>query len=332
MAEFSDNNLIFLVSQPRAGSTMLQRILAAHPLIHTIAEPWIMLHPVYALRSQGHQAEYNAQLAYEALQDFSASLDGGLNHYREGVRRMGLYLYATAVQQAGARYFLDKTPRYHLILPELAQLFSHATFILLMRNPLAVLDSILRLYVKGHWPLLARYQDDLLNAPQRLVAFASSTDDVRKVVVHYEKIVQEPQAEIAELCRRLGLAFNPTMLRYGEFERPAGQMGDPDTVSQFSAPTTARLDAWKNLGRQPQTRHFALQYLESLEADLIGALGYDMEMLRAEIEAQPCADGKIDFSWQQIFEPDPEFEKRLYYSELALLTFRRTARWLQKFR
>lgn len=38
-------NLIFLISQPRAGSTMLQKVLGSHPEIHTVSEPWVALPP-----------------------------------------------------------------------------------------------------------------------------------------------------------------------------------------------------------------------------------------------------------------------------------------------
>ena len=60
MSDFSQKNLIFLISQPRAGSTLTQRILGSHQDIHTISEPWIMLHPFYALRDKGCQMEYSA--------------------------------------------------------------------------------------------------------------------------------------------------------------------------------------------------------------------------------------------------------------------------------
>ena len=50
---FGDQDLIFLISQQRAGSTLLQRILGGHPEVHTTAETWLMLHPIYALREQG---------------------------------------------------------------------------------------------------------------------------------------------------------------------------------------------------------------------------------------------------------------------------------------
>ena len=63
-------NLIFLISQPRAGSTMTQRILGSHPDICTVSEPWLMLHPLYAMRPQGYEAEYHAWEARVALKNF----------------------------------------------------------------------------------------------------------------------------------------------------------------------------------------------------------------------------------------------------------------------
>lgn len=59
---------MFLISQPRAGSTLLQRILGSHPDIHTVSEPWLMLQPLYALRPDGYRAEYNEHLARNATQ------------------------------------------------------------------------------------------------------------------------------------------------------------------------------------------------------------------------------------------------------------------------
>ena len=67
---YCGENLIFLISQPRAGSTLLQRILAAHSQVHSVSEPWLMLHPVYALRPSGITAEYNEELARIALRDY----------------------------------------------------------------------------------------------------------------------------------------------------------------------------------------------------------------------------------------------------------------------
>src|SRR5262249_40497787 len=147
-------NLIFAISQPRAGSTLLQRILAAHPSIFATAEPWLMLHPLYALRAQGHTADYNAEWARAALKDFCDNLEGGEQAYLEALRGMGVSLYNQALQRSGRPCFLDKTPRYYQICPELRRTFPEAKFILLLRNPLAVLSSILTSWIHEDWERL----------------------------------------------------------------------------------------------------------------------------------------------------------------------------------
>ena len=137
MIQFDDqgSNLIFLISLPRSGSTLLQRILGGHPDIATLAEPWVMLHPLYALKRAGIETEYDAVLAREALDDFLGQIDGGETAYVEGVRRFAGDLYARALARQGKRLFLDKTPRYYRIIPELRQVFPRAKFIILLRNP-----------------------------------------------------------------------------------------------------------------------------------------------------------------------------------------------------
>ena len=49
--EYLGENLIFIISQPRSGSTLLQRMLSGNKDIKTSAETWLMLHPLYAVRS-----------------------------------------------------------------------------------------------------------------------------------------------------------------------------------------------------------------------------------------------------------------------------------------
>lgn len=315
-------NLIFLISQQRAGSTLLQRILAGHPEVHTTAEPWLMLHPVYALREKGHQAEYNATLAQKALSDFLETLEHGQAHYLEALRRMALHLYGTACEQAGKSYFLDKTPRYYFIIQELSEIFPEAKFVILLRNPLAVLSSILDTWVKGHWIMLARYRQDLLDAPHRLSEGIKLLGD-RAAVVHYETLVTDPQTVMQFLCDRLGLEYDPSMLEYGEAARPPGEMGDPVGVDRHARPGIDSLDRWLSMGQTSQTREFAQGYLRTLGPDLLAALGYQYAEIEARLTAVPCTGGRVKTTWQQIVEPDEALQKRLVFVELALLEHRR---------
>jgi hypothetical protein len=330
-SEFRSQNLIFLLSQQRAGSTLLQRILGGHPEIHTTAEPWLMLHPIYALRPEGHQAEYNAWLAYKALQDFLGTLDGGRAHYVEALRRMALYLYGTACDQAGKAYFLDKTPRYFYVIPELARVFPRARFIVLLRNPLAVLSSVLETWVKDHWILLARYRQDLVDAPKRLLEGIDLLGD-RAIVVHYEAVVEDPGGQVEVLCRQLGLDFYPDMIEYGRGPRPEGSMGDPTGVDKQVRPTAGSLDRWLEMGRNRQTKHFAVKYLHTLGPEIVSGLGYNYADLEAALQAVPSTEGKIKVRWHQVVNPEPRLKKRLVSIELALLEHRRLVHALRRWK
>ena len=107
-------NLIFLISQPRSGSTLLQLMLSGSPEIATSAEPWIALHPIYALHDGAIDPQYGANAAKQALLDFLKESGTGIDFYKEQISSLLRALYNQAITHQGKRYFLDKTPRYYI--------------------------------------------------------------------------------------------------------------------------------------------------------------------------------------------------------------------------
>lgn len=280
------SNLIFLISLPRSGSTLLQRILGGHPDIATLAEPWVMLHPLYALKRAGIETEYDATLAREALDDFLSQIDGGEAAYLEGIRRFAGDLYARALAQQGGRLFLDKTPRYYRVIPELRQVFPRAKFVILLRNPLAALASTLRTWFEDDPGRLSGTTNhrDLLDGPGLLLAGQEVLGD-DAIVVRYEALVAEPERIVAGLCARLGLAFHPAMLDYGRHPAPPGRFGDQVGVPQHSRATAEHRDKWAGYLADPARQSCALDYLDQLGDATVAALGYDAGELRKTLLA-----------------------------------------------
>lgn len=317
-----DSKVIFLLSQPRAGSTLLQRILANHDEIHTTAEPWLMLHPIYALRASSHSAEYNSDLSYTALRAYLKTLEYGEDHYMAALREMALSLYKASIDPTGKHYFLDKTPRYYYVIPELIRIFPNAQFIFLLRNPLAVLASFLNTWVKDHWVLLSRYRDDLLIAPRQLYEGIQKLEE-KALIVHYETLVMNPGTVVSNLCDRLGIAYQPEMVDYGKAPMPRGSMGDATGIDKHESPSTSSLDKWLALGKHRQTRHFADSYLNDLGPDLLANLGYNYDDLISQLVTVIGDEGKVSADWSSLMKPDPQLSKRLVLIELALLEHRR---------
>ena len=270
--------LIFLISQPRAGSTMLQRMLGAHPKVHTISEPWLMLHPLYALKRNALTAEYNSRLAREALDTVFDALPEGEDGYIQGLRTMYGYLYARLLEGSGKSVFLDKTPRYYLIIPELARVFPEAKFIILLRNPLAVLVSILNSWVKEDWRRLRNFQTDLFRAPGLLADGLPNLGD-RAAKVQYEELVHDPEDHIRNLSRFLEIPFDPATIDYGDGSSPDWRFGDQKSVHQLRQPDPRKATQWMDSLDDPQVWRCARDYLEFLRPELLTRLGYRYEEL-----------------------------------------------------
>jgi hypothetical protein len=296
-------DLIFVISMPRSGSTLLQRILAGHPDVQTSAETWLMLHPVYGLRRRGIRTDYGAGWAATGVTEFLEYYADGPATYDAGIRAFAREIYGTVLARHGKLRFVDKTPRYSLIVPDLYRLFPEARFVLLFRNPLAVLASELSTYVKEDWPKLANFAPDLLEAPGLLVEAARLLGD-RAIMLRYEHLVAAPGEEMARVCAELDLTFDPRMLDYADTPAPRGVMNDPVGVQRHRKPSASSLDKWQQLGSDAQARHFALAYLNSLGPEVLAGLGYPVETLRPAIEDKPVSVRRRGiFPWDLAVRP-----------------------------
>lgn len=310
-ANFRDDNLVFLVSQPRAGSTLLQAILGGLENVHTTAEPWLMLHPLYALRETGHTADYDAVVAHRALVEFLQTIDDGEAHYLAAIRAMSLTMYGAACRQAGKSIFLDKTPRYYKILPELASVFPHASFIVLLRNPAAVLSSMMRTWLRGDWTRFDYFRDDLLEAPTLLTDFIAGSGE-QSIVVHYEKLVLDPEKCVREICDRLKQPYHAQLLQYGQREIPTGRYGDPEGIRKHDHPSPASLNRWLEHAQNPQVYHLLHAYLQALGPDMVARMGYDHAVLTAALQAVKRDRQQGMVTWEQVMKPDKTMADKLW--------------------
>lgn len=282
-------NLIFIVSQPRAGSTLLQKVLGSHPEIHTMSEPWVALHPLFGLRESGLATDYGAGLSLAAMKQFLAQLPEGEEAWWEAVRRMLGHLYGRALAPSGKRFFLDKTPRYYFVIPELRRTFPRARFVFLLRHPLAVLASVIDTWAPDDSiDDLRCFRHDLAVAPKRLVE-ALATAGPNDIVVRYEDLAANPAPATERLCEALRLSFDPAMVRYGASQagRAQFEFGDTGTVYREDRPIAERIGRWRTTLDSPLRRAWAGGYLRALGAPIISALGYSYEEMERCFPPQP---------------------------------------------
>jgi hypothetical protein len=276
---------IFLLSLPRSGSTLVQRVLASSSEIETAPEPWFLLPQVYALRERGAEAEYVQVSSARAIRGFAERLPSGLADYHAEVRALALRLYDLAAGDAESRFFLDKTPRYHLIVHDLFELFPDARFVFLWRNPLAVAASIVETWAGGHWAV-QRWHVDLFDG------VANLTDGFRAhesaaLGVRFEDLVGDPSTTWPQLFAYLDVPFEPAVLTTFSGLDLRSRMGDPTGVERYDELSTEPLEKWRATLRSPVRKRWARGYLRWIGADRLAVMGFDLEDLLRELDSVP---------------------------------------------
>ena len=203
---------IFIIGMPRAGSTLIEQILASHSQVEGTSElPDIPL-IVQSLVAKNWQ---DSAAAYPAVVRDLAAAD---------ISQLGeRYIQNSASKRKTSRpFFIDKLPnnwRYlgliHLILP-------NARIIDARRDAMACCFSNFRQhFARGQ--TFAYSMEDLGSYYRDYVRALRHFDDVLPGVVHrvqHEDLVADPETEIRALLEYLGLPFEEACLRPHENARP----------------------------------------------------------------------------------------------------------------
>jgi tetratricopeptide (TPR) repeat protein len=118
-----DPSPIFVVGQPRTGTTLVERIITSHSQVHSAGELKQFGTCIRRLSDYREPTRYSAKLA-----KFAADIDCG---------RLGsAYMRTTAKMRGDLPRFVDKLPPNYLYLPLILKALPNAKIIHLTRNPM----------------------------------------------------------------------------------------------------------------------------------------------------------------------------------------------------
>jgi hypothetical protein len=287
---------IFVLSLPRSGSTFVQRVLTAHEGVASAAEPWVLL-PLLAPRQPGMPMSDPWQVSVAAaMGEFLEGTPDGPGAYERGVRALALDLYERAAGP-GNRFFVDKTPPYHLIIDPLAQTFPDGRLVFLWRNPLSVVSSIIETLGTGRWETY-QFRTDLFRGVDNLVRGYQAHSD-RAHAVRYEDLVasEDGWRALAEYC---GFDFDPEALRRFADVRLEGSLGDPTGVVNYQAISREPLQKWRKTIANPVRREWARRYLRWIGHERLEVMGYRLDDLLAELDAAPTTSDNVGADLAQL--------------------------------
>jgi hypothetical protein len=270
----------FVLATPRSGSTLVQRVLTTYQGVASAAEPWLLLPPLLVLLERPPLTDAWHRQVGTAIRDYVRELPGEEQDYLGAVRRFALELYERATP-GGTRIFLDKTPPYHYIVPQLMRAFPDGRFIFLWRNPLSVLTSTVETFCGGRWRA-ERHRGDLFDGVVHLAdAYTRFAD--RAVCARYEDLVSGDEAPWRRITAHLGFEFDPKSLSSFAQVRFSGRMGDPTGTTRYAALSRDSVDRWKTHITNPARREWCMRYLRWLGRERLAIMGYDLDALLSEL-------------------------------------------------
>ncbi len=284
-ASWDRNPFVFVVGCPRSGTTLLQRILDAHPQLAMTPEThWLPLFyrdrvgltadgrltPEFAHRLAGYRTFARMGIGRERLEEL-VQADPSAS-YADFVSR----LYSLYGEVHGKPLVGDKTPGYARAVRLLRDLWPRARFVHLIRDGRDVALSAAGW--KRKLPKLEERFPTWRAAPFATAALwwawhVRAACEAGRALgnsfyheVRYEDLVARPGAVVDGLCRFFGLGYDAAMLRFHE-GRAAPKPGQD--AKHGWLPITPGLRDWRTQMTAADVERF-----EAVAGDLLSRLGY----------------------------------------------------------
>lgn len=245
----------FLLGFPRSGTTLLDRMLSAHPGISSIEEQETLV-----------DAHRDFVMAPGGLGRLPGLDETARSRYQEAYRRR-------VADAAGgpAPIILDKLPLHSIFLPVIAAIFPAARVIMVIRDPRDVCLSCFMQRFELN-TAMAHFLDLELTAEYYRQVMQLALDALDRLPlahrrVRYEDLVAGPEPILRDLVSFLGLGWDPAVLEYRS--RIEGSRIDTPSYRQVSRPLyQSSVGRWRRYADQ-------MEPILGMLAPLVARLGYD---------------------------------------------------------
>lgn len=205
---------IFIVGLPRTGTTLVERILAAHPATLALGELQAM--PLAIKRLTGTRSRLVLDPATIAA---AADLPG--EDIARAYRDQAMAQAGAAAGEAAGKRLIDKFPLNFLYIGHILRAFPGARVVCLRRQPMdSVWSNYKHLFALGS-PYYG-YSHDLIDTARyyarfdRLMALWQARHGAAVLQLHYEALLADQEGETRRLLAHCGLSWDPACLDFHE--------------------------------------------------------------------------------------------------------------------
>ncbi len=202
---------VFLISMPRAGSTLLEQMLDRHPEIEAVGElPYIRALLRSAMEIHTRRGPATVPEVVLHLSDAHRHAFGADYLQRAALHRKG-----------GQRLFIDKMPMNWSDVLFIRQILPQARFIDIRRGAMdCCFSNYIHYFSKAHASSFGL--EDIGSCYVDYVRFMDHLDAAAPGLIHhvnYERLVEKPESELRGVLEYLGLPWDDACLRFHESKR-----------------------------------------------------------------------------------------------------------------
>jgi hypothetical protein len=291
--DYSRDPYLFIVGCARSGTTLVHRIVDAHPEIaispemHWITRQFKSRNGLVASELVSELTRHKRFAQFEIPREqFEGLLDPGeALPYPTFLRRVfGLYGKIKNKPLVG-----NKTPAYVRNMPTFHALWPDAKFVHIIRDGRDVCMSILN-WKKAERTVgrYASWDEDPVSTTalwwERKVRKAREDGAALGPglyhEMHYEDLVDDPQRECKRLCEFLGVPYDEAMIRFAEGKTRTDLPNARKTPKKAWLPITSGMRNWRT--EMPATD---IQRFEAAAGNLLEELGYERNFSRPTPQA-----------------------------------------------
>ncbi|NER47833.1 MAG: alpha/beta fold hydrolase [Symploca sp. SIO1A3] len=256
--------IIFILSSPRSGSTLLRVMLAGHSSLFSPPELHLLPFDTMKERQEKLNLSYlgeGLQKTFMEVKNLDATASQAFIKDLESQNLSIQQVYGMLQENIAPRLLVDKSPSYAMestILERGEALFANSKYIYLVRHPYSVIESFVRMRMQklvglGEENPYRVAEQVWAKSNQNILDFLSQLEPERQHQIHYEDLVTEPESVLSHLCDFLNIDFEPELLQPYQGDRMTGgvhqtslSISDPNFLKHNNIDKSLA-DKWKTI-------------------------------------------------------------------------------------
>ncbi len=285
---------LYLLSLPRSGSTILQKMLLEVEQVDTIGEPHVAL-PLVGMSQTTRASSWFGYYVYNRfVRSYRDGEEGGepgdLTELYQKPTENYLNAFYDNLASEGAEYFLDKSPRYCVVADRLVELMPRAKYIFLWRNPLSIIGSLMNSFDGGTFSYGINTVDLKEGFTQLCMASRKLGD--KALNVSYEDLVTSPDEVAQGITQFLGIEAIEDVANSLGSTQLRGYFGDPNAYKEQDRKIhKGSKESYLKSINTSFRKKLAMEALSYISDEDLKYMGYERQSLEEELSK--CENGSL---------------------------------------